>query len=241
MAGHSHFANIKHKKDAQDKKKSKILTRVQRNIMVALKTGLPDPDVNSKLRSAILEAKSANLPKDKIDAAIKRYSNNSDSDDNYEEMRYNGYAPGGIAIIIECLTDNKNRTAGEVRAIFSKYGGNLGETGSVEYSFAHIGLIVYQKNAKTIDEIIEIAIEAEAIDVQEDDQKFYITTDWTKVHEIAEKVSNKLGDAESISVIWDAENKIAVSGEQKEKLLKMLDAFENLDDVQDVFSNANFD
>jgi len=239
MAGHSHFANIKHKKDAQDRKKSKILTRVQRNIIVALKSGLPDPSVNAKLRNALIEARSANLAKDKIDAVIKKYSGNNDIN-SYEESRYNGYASGGIAVIVNCLSDNKNRIVGEVRSVFTKHGGVFGETGSVEFGFARNGLIVYKKKDKNFDEMLEIVIEANAKDLVEDDDSFYISTKFEDMHSVAENLIKKLGDYTSMNTTWVPLNTTEVSLDQAEKFNKFIEAMENLDDVQDVFHNANF-
>lgn len=238
MAGHSHFANIKYKKEAQDKKKSKIFTRLQRKIIIALKHGAPDPNTNSKLKIALLEARQNNLAKDKIEAVIKKASGNTD-DSNYDDIRYNAYAPGGIAFIIEALTDNKNRTVGEIRAIFTKHGGSLAETGAVEFMFARIGMIKYPISIMDYDKMFEAVIESGANDLNSDEEFYYIETSFENFHDCSVRLSEKLGDSASMETCWHPHDLIEISTEQKEKIAKIVDLLEELDDVQDVYHNAN--
>ncbi len=238
MAGHSHFANIKYKKEAQDKKRSKLFTRVQREIMVALRSGLPDPDLNVKLKSALVKARQYNLPKDKIEAVIKKGSGANDSDD-YEEIRYNGYGPGGVAFVIETLTDNRNRTVGEVRAVFTKYGGSLAETGAVEFMFAKVGLLQYPISVMSFDEMFELAIEAGANDIESDEENYYIETGFTDLHECAGKISAKIGDSSLMQTFWKTNDMVDISEDHKVTIGKIISALEDLDDVQDVYCNTN--
>lgn len=238
MAGHSHAANVRHKKNANDAKKAKLFTKIQRLIYIAAKEGSPDPELNSKLKVAIFEARAMNMSKDKIDSAIKKASGAGEAE-NYESIRYNGYGNGGIGIIVETLTDNKNRTAGEVRSIFSKFGGSLGETGSVEFMFDRVGIIEYQSKGKSFDEILEASIELNANDVQEEDGLFFIEASFELTNSVSEGLRIKFGDPENVSIIWKPQNKIQIDDSKKESFEKFIDAIEDLDDVQNVFHNCD--
>lgn len=236
MAGHSKFKNIQHRKGAQDKKRAKIFTKLVREIFTAAQTN-PDPSSNPKLRGAIATARAQNLPKDRIDKAISQASDPNQKD-NYVEMRYEGFAPGGIAIIVEALTDNKNRTASEVRSGFTKFGGNLGETGSVSFMFDHLGIIQYPISIASNDAILEAAIEFGAEDVESDDMNHTIYTNIEDFSHVLEQVSNKYGAPEEAHIGWKPQNIITIDDKEKaEKLLKMIDMLEDSDDVQNVFGN----
>ena len=236
MAGHSKFANIKHRKGAQDKKRAKIFTKLVRDIISAAKSGFPDPDQNPKLRGALIAARAQNLPKDRIDKAIASASSD-DSNDNYTEMRDEGFAPGGIAIIVETETDNKNRTASDVRAAFTKYGGNMGETGSVSFMFDHVGIIRYPVSIGSAEEVFEAALEAGASDVRSDDDYHVIYTEIAGFSDALEYLTNKYGGAEEAHIGWKPQNMIEVSEDKAESLMKLIDALEDSDDVQQVFGN----
>lgn len=240
MAGHSKFKNIQHRKGAQDKKRAKIFTRLVREIITAAKSGQPDPEFNPRLRLAINTARTMNLPKERIEKAISQASNPQDSND-YTEIRYEGYAPGGIAIVVEALTDNRNRTASEVRSSFTKYGGNLGETGSVSFMFDHLGIITYPAEVAKADDIFELAIECGASDAESDE--FYHTIYTTKedYNTILEQLSAKLGAPEEACIGWKPQNTILVTDKERaQKLLKMIDMLEESDDVQKVYGNYEF-
>ena len=240
MAGHSQFANIKHRKNAQDNKRSKLFTKLQREITVAARTGQPDPDFNARLRSAIIEAKSNNMPKDRIDGAIKKVINGNDGE-NFEEIRYEGYANGGIAMIVEALTDNRNRTAGEVRSIFSKMGGALGETGSVGFLFDHVGVIQFKGDIALEDDVLETAIECGAIDVESTKEIHIIFCKVVDFSDVRDSLIEKYGDPISAKLDWRAKDLIEIGDvEQAEKLLKLIDSLEDLDDVQSVTGNYSF-
>ena len=236
MAGHSKFKNIMHRKGAQDKKRAKAFTRAVKEIIVAAKTGMPDPNFNPRLRTAIIAAKQANLPKDKIDNAIKKATSATDSV-NYEEIRYEGYGPGGIAIIVETLTDNKNRTASEVRAAFSKNGGALGEPGSVGYMFKKVGSIIYDESNIDKNKLIDDAIELEADDCIEEDSVIEIISSTEKYSEINDALENKFGKPLESQIKWVADTLVELDEEKNEKVAKLLEALDNLDDVQSVNSN----
>jgi len=240
MAGHSKFKNIQHRKGAQDKKRAKIFTRLVKEIITAAKSGQPDPEFNPRLRTAIIAAKTMNLPKERIDRALSQATNPQDGND-YVEIRYEGYAPGGIAIIVEALTDNKNRTASDVRSSFTKYGGNLGETGSVSFMFDHYGIITYPAENLSADKVLEVAIDAGAADVESDDDYHNIYTAIEDYNTVLEKVGAVLGAPEEACIGWKPQNLIQVTEKEKaEKLLKMIDAIEESDDVQKVFGNYDF-
>jgi YebC/PmpR family DNA-binding regulatory protein len=237
MAGHSKFKNIQHRKGAQDKKRAKIFTKLVKEIFTAAKIGGPDPVANPRLRSAITAARAQNLPKERIDKALSQASDPG-SNESYTEMRYEGFAPGGIAIIVEALTDNKNRTASEVRSSFTKFGGNLGETGSVNFMFDHLGIIQYPINVASADVIFESAIEAGANDIDSNDEQHTIYTDIEKFSNCLEFMTNKYGAPEDSHIGWKPQNIITISDfERAEKLLKLVDALEESDDVQQVFGN----
>ena len=237
MAGHSKFKNIMHRKGAQDNKRAKAFTRVVKEIIVAVKSGLPDPNFNPRLRAAITSAKQVNLPKDKIDGAIKKAISGNDGVD-YEEIKYEGYAHGGVALIVETLTDNRNRTASEVRAAFTKHGGVLGEQGSVGYMFNRMGSIVYEDvGSFSKDQLMEYAIELEVDDCVEEDGYVEITCSVEKYSEVSEKLEQKFGQPVESEIKWVADTMIDLDEVQSEKLLKLINTLDNLDDVQSVSGN----
>ena len=237
MAGHSKFKNIQHRKGAQDKKRAKIFARLTKEIMVAAKMGLPDPDANPRLRTAILAARAQNMPKDNIERAIKKSSD--DGDTVYEEVRYEGFGPAGIGIIVETLTDNRNRTAAEVRSTFSKNGGNLGETGSVSFMFGRVGAIEFDAERADAETVFEAAIEAGAEDVDSSDEGHEIICVVEELHNLVNELQNIMGEPRAADIIWRAQNDIAVDGEAAEKVVKLVEALDDVDDVQNVY--ANFD
>lgn len=239
MAGHSKFKNIMHRKGAQDAKRAKLFTKLVREIIASCRVGQPDPNFNPRLRAAMAAARAANLPKDRIENAIKKGSNPQDGE-NYEEIRYEGYAPGGIAIIVEALSDNRNRTASDVRSIFTKAGGSLGETGSVSFMFDRIGLIEYPVAVATTDIMFEAATDAGADDCISYDEIHEIICSPDSFNEVRDNLAAKFGDAETSRLSWKPQNLINVTGEQAEKLYKMIEALENSDDVQHVCGNYEF-
>jgi len=236
MAGHSKFKNIMHRKGAQDKKRAKVFSRLGREISVAVKDGGLDPDSNIRLRSAINAAKSLNMPKDNIDRAIKKGEGN-DPDSNYEEVRYEGYGPGGVAIIVEAMTNNKNRTAAEIRSTFSKYGGNLGETGSVSFGFKRLGSITIDIKSVKEEELFEFIVENGSKDFEVNQEEYQIYCDQNELHNLNEKIVKKFGQTNSSELIWKSENSINVEKQAAEKLFKLLNMLEENDDVQVVSSN----
>jgi YebC/PmpR family DNA-binding regulatory protein len=237
MSGHSQFSNIKHRKGAQDAKKAKVFTKILREITVAAKSGQPDPDFNPRLRNAIIEARVRNMPKDRVEAAIKKVIAGTDGD-NFEAIRYEGYAPAGIAIIVEALTDNRNRTASEVRSIFTKMGGALGETNSVAFMFDHIGLIQFDGKIASAEEIFEAALEAGAEDVESSAEIHLIITKTENLGSVRDALAQKFGDPISAKFDWKAKNIIEISDlEQAQKLMKLVDNLEDCDDVQSVTGN----
>lgn len=236
MAGHSQFKNIMRRKGAQDAKKGKILTKVGREIISACKTGSADPASNPRLRAAIQWAREENMTRDRIEAAIKRGSGNIEAD-NFEPMRYEGYGAGGVAVIIQALTDNRNRTVPEVRSIFSKFGGAMGETGSVSFMFDYIGRITYPLTIATADGMLETAIDVGAENCETDETHHIITCTLEQFTHVRDGLEKRFGTPESAKMIWQPKNTIVVDEEQAQSLLKMIDAFEDNDDVQEVFSN----
>ena len=236
MAGHSKFKNIMHRKGAQDKKRAKIFSRLGREISVAVKEGGPDPEKNIRLRSAVGSAKSLNMPKDNIERAIKKGEGN-DPDSNYEEVRYEGYGPEGVAIIVEALTNNKNRTAAEVRSTFSKYGGNLGETGSVSFGFKRLGSIILNKNNINEEELFDFIVENGSEDYELNDDEYNIYCDQKILHQLNQKIIKKFGQTNFTGLIWKSENEITVSQEKADTLFKLLNILEENEDVQAVSSN----
>ena len=235
MAGHSKFKNIMHRKGAQDKKRSAMFSKLSREITVAAKMGLPDPDANARLRAAIIAARAQSMPKDNIQRSIDKASG-SDAE-NYEEIRYEGFGPGGVAIIVEALSDNRNRTATNVRTAFSKNGGNLGASGSVSHGFERLGLIEYGASAGDADKVLEAAIEGGADDVQSDEEGHEIWTSIDALHEVAKALEGPLGEAEAVKLGWKPQNETVVTGDDAEKLMKLIDQLEEDDDVQTVWGN----
>lgn len=237
MAGHSKFKNIQHRKGAQDKKRAKLFTKLVRDIISAAKSGMPDPDMNPKLRGAIIAARAQNVPKERIDKAISQADSDNNSE-NFSQMRYEGFAPGGIAVIVEAETDNKNRTAAEVRSAFTKHGGNMGESGSVSFMFDHLGIIKYESKVASADEIFESAIEAGASDVDSDDDYHIIYTEIPSFSDVLEFMSNKYGASEEACIGWKPQNTVDIDDEKGETLMKLIDTLEDSEDVQQVFVNA---
>ena len=240
MAGHSKFKNIMHRKGAQDKKRAKMFSKLGREIMVAAKLGGEDPDANPRLRLAIATARSQSMPKANIENAIQKGVGNTDGDD-YEEMRYEGYGPGGVAVIIDALTDNRNRTAGEVRAIFSKNGGNLGETGSVSFMFDRVGEIVYTRDTASVEEMLEAVIEAGGIDCETGDETHDIYTEADDFSNVRDALVEKFGEPERGGLAWKPNTMTSLEESQAATLLKLIDALEDNDDVQSVTTNFDID
>jgi YebC/PmpR family DNA-binding regulatory protein len=236
MAGHSQFKNIMHRKGAQDKKRAKIFSKHQREIYVAAKMGLPDPDANPRLRNAVLAARADNMPKDNIERAIKKAAG-GDEDTNYEEIRYEGYGPGGVAVIVEALTDNRNRTASEVRAAFTKHGGNMGETGSVGFMFDRVGLVEYNADAADAEAMFEAALEAGADDVRSGPDGHEIICAPDDFATVRDALAEKFGDPEGARLDWKPTTTTEVDENTAGTLLKMIDVLEDNDDVQRVSSN----
>ena len=235
MAGHSQFKNIMHKKGRADKARSKLFGKLAREITVAAKLGMPDPAFNPRLRAAILAARAENMPKDNIERAIKK-SQGADTE-SYDEIRYEGYGPGGVAVIVEALTDNRNRTAGEVRAIFAKNGGNLAETGAVSFMFDHLGVVEFDAKVADADAMLEAAIEAGAEDVASGDNGHEVYTTTESLREVAKVLETRFGEPRKAALTWKPKNTVPVDDEAGEKVLKLLDALNDNDDVQNVFAN----
>ncbi|HYE52176.1 MAG TPA: YebC/PmpR family DNA-binding transcriptional regulator [Azospirillaceae bacterium] len=237
MAGHSQFKNIMHRKGAQDAKRAKLFNKLAREITVAAKMGLPDPAANPRLRAAIMAGRAVNMPRDRIDRAIKQGTPGSADDTNYEEVRYEGYGPGGVALIVEALTDNRNRTASEMRTAFTKHGGTLGETNSVSFMFNRVGLITYPASAASADDMLEAAIEAGAEDVASDADGHAVTTAVESLAEVRDALEAKFGAPESAKLTWTPMNTVQPNDEAAQSLLKLLDVLEDNDDVQTVLGN----
>ena len=235
MAGHSQFKNIMHKKGAADARRSKAFSKLAKEITVAAKLGLPDPKMNSRLRLAVQNARAENMPKDNIERAIKKAAGDDTSD--FVEVRYEGYGPGGTAIIVETLTDNRNRTASAVRAAFAKSGGARGETGSVSFMFDRVGEITYLAAAGSADAVMEAAIEAGADDVQSDEAGHTITCAFEATGDVSAALEERLGTPESVKIVWKPQNLVPVDEEKAETLLDLVNRLEDDDDVQAVFSN----
>ena len=236
MAGHSQFKNIMHRKGRVDAVRSKMFGKLAREITVAAKLGLPDPNMNPRLRAAILAARAENVPKDNIERAIKK-SQGGDAE-NYEEIRYEGYGPGGAAIIVEAMTDNRNRTASDVRSVFTKAGGNLAETGSVSFMFDRVGTIEFDGKVADADTMLEAAIEAGADDVESDPEAGHaITCDQGSLAEVTKALEARFGDARKSAFMWRPQNAVAVDDETGEKLLRLMEGLDGQDDVQNVFGN----
>ena len=237
MAGHSHWAGIKHKKGRADKERSKIFSKLSREITVAAKLGDKDPDMNPRLRTAIQAAKQSNMPKDNISRAISKSEMSGDK--NYESLRYEGFGPSNVALIIETLTDNKNRSASSIRTILQKNGGRLGESGSTSHMFSNCGIIHIDKKEINEEEIFEIAINAGAKDCINLDEIFEITTEKEDFYKIKTELEKKIKNFNYSSVEWRPLNYIDLNKDQNEQILDVLNALEELDDVQNIFTNAN--
>ena len=235
MAGHSKFKNIMHRKGAQDKKRSNLFSKLSREITVAAKMGTPDPDMNPRLRLAVNNAKAQSMPKDNIQRAIDKAS--GADEENYEEVRYEGYGPGGSAIIVEALTDNRNRTATAVRTAFSKNGGNLGTEGSVAHGFERLGFILYPAEAGSEDKVLEAALEAGAEDIASSEDGHEIWTAADDLHAVAESLEKALGEAETVKLAWKPNLTVDLGEKDAGVLLKLIDALDDDDDVQTVWGN----
>jgi len=235
MAGHSKFKNIMHRKGAQDKKRSSLFSKLSREITVAAKSGLPDPDMNARLRSAVLAARAQSMPNDNIQRAINKASS-SDSE-NYEEIRYEGFGPGGVSLIIETLTDNRNRTVTNVRTGMAKNGGNMGASGSVSHGFDRMGLISYPAKAGDADKVFEAALEAGAEDVQSSEDGHEIWTAQGDLHEVAKALEPVLGEAEGAKLAWRPQTMVTVNEADAATLMKLIDVLDDDDDVQTVWGN----
>jgi YebC/PmpR family DNA-binding regulatory protein len=235
MAGHSQFKNIMFRKGKQDKERSKLFAKLGREITVASKSGMPDPKLNPRLRNAIIAAKAESMPKDNIERAIKK-GQGGDAE-NYDEIRYEGRGPGGTAIIVEALTDNRNRTTADVRSTFSKYGGAMGETGSVAFMFDHIGVIAYPADKGSEDAMLELALEAGAEECITTDDGHEFLTGLDSFLTVREALEAKLGAPVSAAITWRAKNSVAVPDDAGETLVKMIEILDDHDDVQNVYGN----
>lgn len=235
MAGHSQFKNIMHRKGRQDAQKSKLFGKLAREITVAAKLGTPDPNMNPRLRAAIIAARQENMPKDNIERAVKKALGNEG--ENYDEIRYEGYGPGGVAVIVEALTDNRNRAASDIRSFFTKSGGNLGETGSVSFMFDRTGVIEYDRSVADDDAVLDAAIEAGADDVVSGEAGHEIYASTEGYRDVAKALEAKFGEPRKAALIWKPQNTVAVDDETGEKLLKLMDLLNEHDDVQQVYAN----
>ncbi|NNM72746.1 YebC/PmpR family DNA-binding transcriptional regulator [Enterovirga aerilata] len=235
MAGHSQFKNIMHRKGRQDAQRSKLFSKLAREITVAAKMGTPDPAMNPRLRAAILAARAENMPKDNIERAIKK-SQGGDAE-SYEEIRYEGYGPGGAAIIVEAMTDNRNRTASDVRSVFTKAGGNLAETGAVAFMFDRVGVVEFDAKAADADTMLEAAIEAGAEDVESDENGHTVYCEQSALAEVTKALEARFGEPRKSALVWKPQNAVAVDDEAGEKLLRLVESLEDHDDVQNVYGN----
>jgi len=235
MAGHSQFKNIMHRKGKQDAMRSKMFGKLAREITVAAKLGTPDPAMNPRLRAAVVAARAENMPKDNIERAIKKAIGGEG--ENYDEIRYEGYGPGGVAVIVEALTDNRNRAASDIRSYFTKSGGNLGETGSVSFMFDRVGVIEYDAKVASSDDMLEAAIEAGADDVVSSEDGHEVFASQDTLREVAKGLEAKFGEPRKAALIWKPQNTITVDDETGEKLFKLLDSLNEHDDVQNVYAN----
>ncbi|WP_395614303.1 YebC/PmpR family DNA-binding transcriptional regulator [Allosphingosinicella sp.] len=235
MAGHSKYKNIMYRKGAQDKKRSNLFSKLSREITVAAKMGVPDPDMNARLRAAVNAAKAQSMPKDNIQRSIDKAS--AADGENYEEIRYEGFGPGGVSLVVEALTDNRNRTATNVRTAFAKNGGNLGASGSVSHGFDRLGLVEFPASAGDDDKVFEAAIEAGADDVESDEDGHRIWTSIDTLHGVARALEAALGEPEGVKLAWRPQNSIEVGEEDAAQLLKLVDTLEEDDDVQTVWGN----
>ena len=235
MAGHSKYKNIMYRKGAQDKKRSTMFSKLCREITVAAKMGLPDPDMNARLRAAVLAAKAQSVPKDNIQRSIDKAS--ASDGENYEEIRYEGFGPGGVSLIVEALTDNRNRTATNVRTAFAKNGGNLGASGSVSHAFDRVGLINYPATAGDSEQLFEAALDAGAEDVSSSDEGHEIWTEIGALHEVTKALEPTLGEAEGAKLAWRPQVMVEVDEGAAATLFKLIDALDDDDDVQTVWGN----
>ena len=238
MAGHSQFKNIMHRKGAQDARRARQFAKVIREITVAARAGLPDPASNPRLRAAMVAAREINMPRDTIDRAVKKAAG-ADAGDDYAEMRYEGYGPAGVAVIVETLTDNRNRTASDVRAAFSKHGGTLGETNSVSFLFAHLGIVTYPAAAASEEDMLEAAIEAGADDAASDASRHEVTCPTEAFFAVRDALEARFGEPESARIDWRPSTVVTLDEERGLATLKLIEALEENDDVQAVY--ANFD
>ena len=238
MAGHSHWAGIKHKKGKADKLRSKIFSKLSKEITVAAKLGDKDPDMNPRLRSAIQAARSANMPKDNIERAVNKSSSNNDS--NFENLRYEGFGPNKVAVIVETLTDNKNRTASKIRTIFQKSGGSLGTQGSASHNFTQLGVIKVDKNEISEEKILELAIEAGADECKSNVELHEIQCSVVNIYNIKKELEKKISNFISTGIEWVPLNNVQIPKEDHEKLINFFVSLEEEDDVQNVYSNAEF-
>ena len=235
MAGHSQFKNIMHRKGRQDAVKSKLFGKLAREITVSAKLGLPDPTMNPRLRAAIIAARAENMTKDTIERAIKK-AMGGDAE-SYDEIRYEGYGPGGIAIIVEVLTDNRNRTASDVRSTFAKNGGNLAETGAVSFMFEHVGLVEFDAKVASADDMLDAAIEAGADDVQSSEGGHEIYASQDHFRDVAKALEAKYGEPRKVALVWRPQNTVSVDDDSGEKVLKLIETLNEHDDVQNVYAN----
>jgi YebC/PmpR family DNA-binding regulatory protein len=235
MAGHSQFKNIMHRKGRQDAVRSKLFGKLAREITVAAKLGLADPDMNPRLRAAIIAARAENMPKDNIERAIKK-AQGGDAE-TYDEVRYEGYGPGGVAVIVEALTDNRNRTASDVRSVFSKNGGNLAETGAVSFMFDHVGLVEFAPEVADAETMFEAALDAGADDVasSESGHEIYVTQD--RLRDVAKALEAKFGEPRKAALVWKPQTTLPLQDLEGEKLLRLIESLEDHDDVQHVYAN----
>lgn len=238
MAGHSQFKNIMHRKGAQDIKRAKVFAKIAREIIVSVKAGGPDAGSNPRLRAALVSARGANMPKDNIDRAIKRALGGEDTA-NYEEVRYEGYGPAGTALIVEVLTDNRNRAASDVRSAFTKLGGNLGESGSVSFMFDRIGMITFPKTIGNFDSVFEAAVDVGAENLEEEDEAFVVQTSIEDFGSVRDALVDKFGDPVEAKIIWKAQNGVSCDEEAARKVMRLIDTLEDNDDVQNVYSNVD--
>jgi YebC/PmpR family DNA-binding regulatory protein len=235
MAGHSQFKNIMHKKGRVDAQRSKMFGKLAREVTVAAKLGLPDPDMNPRLRAAILAARAENMPKDNIERAIKK-AQGGDAE-SYDEIRYEGYGPGGAALIVEAMTDNRNRTASDIRSVFTKSGGNLAETGAVAFMFDRVGVVAFDAKAADADSMLEAAIEAGADDVVSSPDGHEVYCDQGALGEVTKALEARFGEPRKSALVWRAQNTVDVDDEAAEKLIRLVESLEDHDDVQNVFVN----
>lgn len=238
MAGHSQFKNIMHRKGAQDAKRARIFAKIAREIFVAARSGLPDPHTNPRLRTALASARASNMPKDNIDRALKKALGKDDTS-VYEEVRYEGYGPGGVAIIVEALTDNRNRTASDVRSTFTKMGGNMGESGSVSFQFEHLGMLAFSKEGYRFETVFESALEAGAENIEEDEDFIVVTCPLGDFSHIRETLLKTIGDPIEAKIFWKPHTFIECMTDHSKTLLKMIDTLEDFDDVQSVYYNTH--